>query len=301
MAPHSIFIDSFEMKKSLLLILAVLVCVGAEARSKKRDKKKAKTELVNTIPTVPADSLSYALGVVQASSMLQYLQQREAVDTAYIDVALSALTCNLPKEQVNRIIAFAAGLKIQQMNEQMVPNLNGELVGKPDSNYLVLPIMNQGLADAAKGELTMMSAELATQLVQRQQDHLLANVRIDGERFLEQNKDAEGVVTRESGLQYKVLTAGTGAVATDSSTVEVHYEGRLLNGTIFDSSYQRGKPITLKPTQVIKGWAEALKLMPEGSTWELYVPYTLGYGEQGTRNIPPYSVLIFKVQLLKVK
>ena len=288
------------MKKILILLLAILVCVGVDARSKKREKKKAKAKIENLIPAVPADSLSYALGVVQAPSLVQYLQQREAVDTALLDVALSALTCNLPEEQVERIIAFAAGLKVQKMNVQMVPNLNSELVGKPDTNYLQLPMMNLGLAEAAKGALTMMSNEQAQQLVQRQQEHMLGNVRVEGEQFLEQNKDAEGVVTRESGLQYKVLTMGTGAVATDTSMVEVHYEGRLLNGTIFDSSYQRGTPISLKPTQVIKGWAEALKLMPEGSTWELYVPYNLGYGENGTRNIPPYSTLIFKVQILKV-
>ena len=94
---------------------------------------------------------------------------------------------------------------------------------------------------------------------------------------------------------------GTGAVATDTSEVEVHYEGTLIDGTVFDSSYKRGKPATFRADQVIKGWTEALKMMPEGSVWDLYIPYNLAYGERGTRGIPPFATLIFKVELLKVK
>ena len=107
--------------------------------------------------------------------------------------------------------------------------------------------------------------------------------------------------TTPSGLQYRVIKQGTGAMATDTTEVEVHYEGKLIDGTVFDSSYRRGKPATFHPDQVIKGWTEALKMMPEGSVYELYIPYNLGYGERGTQSIPPYSTLIFKVELLKVK
>ena len=104
-----------------------------------------------------------------------------------------------------------------------------------------------------------------------------------------------------SGLQYRVITQGKGVVANDTTDVEVHYEGKLIDGTIFDSSYQRGKTATFKPTQVIKGWTEALKMMPEGSTWELFIPYDLAYGERGNQNIPPFATLIFKVEVVKVK
>ena len=96
------------------------------------------------------------------------------------------------------------------------------------------------------------------------------------------------------------MKAGKGALATDTTLVEVNYEGRLTDGTIFDSSFKRGQTAKFKPTQVIKGWTEALKLMPEGSTWELYLPYDLAYGEKGTGSIPPYSTLIFKVEIVKV-
>ena len=108
--------------------------------------------------------------------------------------------------------------------------------------------------------------------------------------------------TLPSGLQYRVLDEGKGALATDSSEVEVHYEGSLIDGTVFDSSYKRGQPSSFRPDQVIKGWREALCLMPEGSVWNLYIPAELGYGERGSgRSIPGNSTLIFKVEVLKVK
>ncbi len=289
------------MKKTLFILLALFVCVGMEAQNtRKKDKKVAKKAIVNTVQPVAADSLSYAIGLLQAESLVQYLTQREAVDTAHLDVALSALNCNLPAEEVNRLIAFVAGLKIQKMNADMQGSLNRDFTGKADTNFVQLPLMNQGLSDAALNRQGMLTKEQAHDIVKRQERFITENLRIEGEQFLEANKDAEGVVTRPSGLQYKVLTAGKGAVATENDMVEVHYEGRLLNGTVFDSSYKRGQTASFKPTQVIKGWKEALTLMPEGSTYELYIPYNLGYGEAGTRGIPPYATLIFKVQVIKV-
>lgn len=127
-------------------------------------------------------------------------------------------------------------------------------------------------------------------------------IREEGEKFLAENKSKEGVITTASGLQYKVLTAGTGAVPTKTDKVKVQYEGKLLDGTVFDSSYQRNQPATFGVTQVIKGWTEALQLMPVGSKWELYIPYQLAYGERGSgSNIKPYSMLIFTVELLDIE
>ncbi len=121
-------------------------------------------------------------------------------------------------------------------------------------------------------------------------------------KFLEENALKEGVVTTASGLQYKVLTQGTGArPASGNSEVEVHYEGSLINGTVFDSSYKRGEPITFFLNQVISGWTEGVQLMPTGSTYEFYIPSALGYGTRGAAGvIPPNATLIFKVELIKV-
>ncbi len=122
----------------------------------------------------------------------------------------------------------------------------------------------------------------------------------EGEKFLAENKTKEGVITTESGLQYKVIKEGNGATPVTADKVKVHYEGTLLDGTVFDSSYERKEPAEFGVTQVIRGWTEALQLMKEGGILELHIPYQLAYGERGSGSIKPYSMLKFKVELLEV-
>lgn len=149
-------------------------------------------------------------------------------------------------------------------------------------------ILNKYFAEAEK-EKAAEAAEIAAQFKQ------------EGEAFLAENAKKEGVVTLPSGLQYKVLTEGTGKKATKSSRVKCHYEGTFINGQKFDSSYDRNEPAVFGVTQVIAGWTEALQLMAEGSAWELYIPYQLAYGEAGAHGaIPPCATLIFKVELIEV-
>ena len=121
-----------------------------------------------------------------------------------------------------------------------------------------------------------------------------------GEKFLAENKTKPGVVTLPSGVQYKVIKEGTGAMPKDTSLVKVHYEGKTLEGKVFDSSYKRGEPIKLRANQVIKGWTEALVHMPAGSVWEVYIPQNMAYGENGQGDIKPFSMLIFKIELVEV-
>ena len=122
------------------------------------------------------------------------------------------------------------------------------------------------------------------------------------DEFLAENKAKEGVVTTPSGLQYKIITKGNGAVPADSSKVKVNYKGTLIDGTEFDSSYKRNEPATFRANQVIKGWTEALTMMPVGSKWELYIPYDLAYGSRETGSqIKPFSTLIFEVELLGIE
>ncbi len=123
----------------------------------------------------------------------------------------------------------------------------------------------------------------------------------EGEKFLAENAKKEGVVTLPSGLQYKVITEGAGVKPTATQQVKCHYEGTLVNGAKFDSSYDRNEPAVFPVNGVIQGWVEALQLMPAGSKWELYIPYNLAYGERGAgQSIPPYSALVFTVELLEV-
>jgi FKBP-type peptidyl-prolyl cis-trans isomerase FklB len=125
--------------------------------------------------------------------------------------------------------------------------------------------------------------------------------KVAGEKFLAENAKKEGVKTLAGGVQYKVIKEGNGAIPADTSRVKVNYEGRLLDGTVFDSSYKRGEPAEFRCNQVIKGWTEALVHMPAGSVWEVYVPQELAYGpRQQGNDIKPFSMLIFKIELLEV-
>jgi FKBP-type peptidyl-prolyl cis-trans isomerase FklB len=124
--------------------------------------------------------------------------------------------------------------------------------------------------------------------------------RAEGEKFLKENAGKDSVKVTPSGLQYKVLTVGTGAIPTATQKVKVNYEGRLIDGTVFDSSYKRKQPATFACNQVIKGWTEALTMMPVGSKWELFIPQELAYGDREAGKIPPFSMLIFTVELLEI-
>jgi FKBP-type peptidyl-prolyl cis-trans isomerase FklB len=132
---------------------------------------------------------------------------------------------------------------------------------------------------------------------QEQMNQESAENKVKGQKFLEENKKNKDVIVTNTGLQYKVITMGTGNKPQATSNVTVHYEGKLIDGTIFDSSYQRGETISFKLNQVIPGWTEALQLMPTGSIYELYIPSDLGYGDRSIPGIPAGSVLIFKVEL----
>lgn len=292
-----------KFKAILMVALAFACCLGADAQKTKKKKFKGTQPAVETVKPVPADTFSYAVGVAQAPSLKQYLMQREGVDTLYLADVVRGLKANLTEKEQKKFAAYAAGLKIAQMNrEQVVPQLNNSATGNKDSVYTDFAIFTEGLCDGLMNQAKNgLSADSAMKVAERQFQYQQQMVKNLNAKFLEDNKQLKGVKTTESGLQYRVLTMGTGAVATDTSEVEVHYEGRLIDGTVFDSSYKRGKPATFRADQMIKGWTEALKMMPEGSVWDLYIPYNLAYGERGTRGIPPFATLIFKVELLKVK
>ena len=168
-----------------------------------------------------------------------------------------------------------------------------------------------GLAGAMKGTTTYSQQiteaifrRLQMTLQEREQEETNAEASLieqEGANFLKENAAREGVTTTASGLQYEVLVKGDGPIPADTSEVEVHYEGSLMDGTVFDSSYERGEPISFPLNRVIAGWTEGVQLMPVGSTYMLYIPSELGYGSQGTGPIPPNSVLIFKIELLGIK
>lgn len=286
-----------KLKTILILALVALVCVDGSARSRKK-----KLQFVNPVQPVAAKDYSYAIGVAQAKSLKDYLMQREGVEAQYLPMAIQGMRdyTNLTPDDRKKQQAYAAGLRIGEMNEmQVVPAFNQQATGKRDTTFVDAELLVNGLADGMNGVATL-SADSAMKLAEQQMEFYKNEIKNANALWLYANKQLKGVKTLPSGLQYRILTAGNGPVATDTTQVEVHYEGKLIDGTVFDSSYKRGQTATFRPDQVIKGWTEALQLMPEGSTWELFIPYDLAYGENGTQNIPPYSTLIFKVEVIKV-
>jgi FKBP-type peptidyl-prolyl cis-trans isomerase len=169
----------------------------------------------------------------------------------------------------------------------------------------------QGFTEAFRGAApvseeaarrTFQSLQAALQEAEaRQASEAAQEAREAGFAWLAENGAREGVVTTTSGLQYEILVKGEGSMPADTSTVRVHYEGKLTDGTVFDSSYDRGEPISFPLNRVIRGWTEGLQLMPTGSTYMFYISPDLGYGERGTGPIPPNAVLIFKVDLLGIE
>lgn len=164
----------------------------------------------------------------------------------------------------------------------------------------------KAFSEIMKNEETTMSLEEASKHIQEyfsaKQNEMLEMNKQKGELFLAENAKKENVVTLPSGLQYEILTEGDGATPTATDTVKCHYHGTLIDGTVFDSSVQRGQPATFGVTQVIKGWVEALQLMPVGSKWRLFVPSDMAYGQQGAGNdIQPNATLIFEVELLEIQ
>ncbi len=261
------------MKLRTLFILALAgACLCAPARSR---KKKQQTLKIEKMQPVPADTFSYAMGVAQSESLKQYLLRNEGVDSAYIGEVVKALQeyDALTGADVKRKAAYAAGLRIAEMNKKALPSINKQFAG--DSVYMSLPQFTKGLTEGMTGK-GAVSADSAMNIVKRQQEFRLQQLKGENEVYLINNAKLKDVRKTASGLQYKVIKQGTGAVASDTTEVEVHYEGKLIDGTVFDSSYKRGKPATFRPNQVIKGWTEALKMMPEGSVYELYIPYELG-------------------------
>src|SRR5512135_3380744 len=177
---------------------------------------------------------------------------------------------------------------------------------------LNVEVYTSGLRDSLGGkESQMTSEEIRDTITSLQQRLMAAQQKVQKEQaaknlsesktFLVENGKKEGIKTLSSGLEYKVITEGSGKMPKAEDTVTVHYKGTLIDGTEFDSSYKRGQPATFQVNGVIKGWTEALQLMKEGSKWQLFIPPELGYGERSAGPIPPNSALIFEVELLTVK
>lgn len=288
-----------KFRSMLVVALATTLSFSAFAakKTKKNNKKVAQPVMVK--PVSPAD-FSYAAGVAQSASLAQFLAQRSGVDSAHIKDFVEGLSKEVSADEAAKLRALLASIDIKKQMPQIVQSMNQQATGKGDTTYVDAATFLKGLTEGLLKTNTL-SADSATKIEQQQYDYYTQQLKTRNADFLKNYAKQKGVKSTPSGLLYKVIKEGDGAMPTDTSEVEVHYEGKLVDGTVFDSSYKRGETATFAVNQVIKGWSEAVKLMKVGAEYEVCLPYEIAYGERGTRGIPPYSTLIFKIELKGIK
>ena len=299
------------MKKTILLALALVASASlftATAQKKKAATKKGAVKEEPVKLSNGSDSLSYAAGMSITNGLIPFLVQQQGVDTTYMADFVKGFQMVANGGSDPKMKAYAAGMDIaKQVKERMMPDLTKDFQDTPDS--IVTSLFYKGFSDALLKDSSVFKQEGAEAYFRDKQiankaakdEKLYGANRDAGRQFLAENAKKEGVVTLPSGLQYKVLVKGDGPIPTLDDKVQVNYEGRLVDGTMFDASAKHGdKPMEFKPSQVIKGWQEALTMMPVGSTWQLFIPFELAYGDRDSGQIKPFSALVFDVQLVGI-
>lgn len=294
--------ETARLKKVIAELLDMVASL--KNRNSELDEKRKKADLKTDI-----DSLSYAIGMARTEGLDQYLAQ-QGIDSTQMSEFLKGFNEGAAKID-KKDVAYMAGLQVGQMvSKQWVEGFNQQIFGNDSTQSISRENLLAGFVAGVIGKGGAMDMMKAQEYMRTQMDAIkekataekYADNKAAGEKFLAENKAKEGVVTTPSGLQYKIITKGNGAVPADSSKVKVNYKGTLIDGTEFDSSYKRNEPATFRANQVIKGWTEALTMMPVGSKWELYIPYDLAYGSRETGSqIKPFSTLIFEVELLGIE
>ncbi|MDO4180126.1 MAG: FKBP-type peptidyl-prolyl cis-trans isomerase [Bacteroidales bacterium] len=285
--------------KKISIFAAVVAAAGLASCTAQAPKANLKSDV---------DSLSYMMGITNTQGLDMYLTQQLGVDTTYMADFIRGVQEGANKTS-KKDVAYMAGLQIgQQVGGRMFDMMSQRIFGNDSTQSLSRDNFLAGFM-ATLQKKNAVSMEEATTYVQSKAESIkekatekkYAENKKAGEDFLAENAKKEGVKVTASGLQYKIIKEGNGAIPADSSKVKVNYKGTLIDGTEFDSSYSRNEPFITPVNRVIKGWTEALTMMPVGSKWELYIPQDLAYGSHDTGKIKPFSTLIFEVELLSIE
>ena len=282
------------MKKILMTALVLVASASLFTAGAANNKKKNVKKVTPVALATESDSLSYAAGVYATRGLIPFIQQSYQVDTAYMEDFIRGYEEAIDKANTPQGTAYIVGMQIAQMvHQRILPGTREELKSTKDS--IDANMFSRGFVAALANDTTLFTEKKAGEY----KKEALAGA---GEKFLAENAKKPGVKVLPSGLQYKVIKAGQGEVPKASDEVEVIYEGRLIDGTVFDATSKHGgaKTDKFRAGNLIKGWTEALTTMPVGSKWQLYIPYELAYGERQAGQIPPYSTLVFDLELVSI-
>ncbi|MGI6243558.1 MAG: FKBP-type peptidyl-prolyl cis-trans isomerase [Prevotella sp.] len=298
--------------KKILLLVAIFVAGASVStiqagKKKDKDKKKQKTEMgAPVVLSSRGDSLSFAAGYTATQGLLDYLQRQLHVDTAYMAEFIRGYNERIAKGNDPAYNAYIAGTQIaHQAENQILPSMKQNLEGTPDS--IRAAIFHQGFLAGVSEDTTIYNGMTARELFetksQEAKEAKNAAYKAENVAWLKDNATKPGVNVMASGLQYKVLKTGSGPKPAADQTVEVIYEGKTIDGNVFDatSRHHGKKTDSFRCNQVIKGWTEALTNMTVGSKWEIYIPQELAYGAHQAGQIKPFSTLIFTVELVGIE
>lgn len=286
------------MKKTLLIVAAAIVAFGS----------CNKGGIPKGNPETDLDTLSYELGVANSQSVKMYIANQLGVDTAYMDEFYKGFAAAAQAGNDKKLAAYYAGVQIgQQVGTQVYSAANSELFGSDSTKTINLTQLVAGFIEGAKGEPIINLEQIKRELTKRVEAYKDQNLtktygenKKKSDAFIAQKAKEADVKKLPGGTLYKVISEGKGPVPAPTNKVQVIYEGKTIDGNVFDSSEKNngGKPTEVMLNQVVPGWQEALSIMPEGSEWELYIPYNQAYGNRDMGTIKPYSALIFKIKLV---
>ncbi len=253
------------------------------------------------------DTVSYAFGVVQGQGLKDYITRGMGIDSTNIDEFVKGFNVGVNSGDDKEKEAYYIGVQMGiQLSSRMVKAVNHDLFGEDSTKSISMKNLLAALVTSVEGGKTIMTPDQAQMVWQTKSQAIKAKAmeqqygenKKAGAKFLADYAKQPGVKKLDGGVLYKVIKEGKGEMPKDTSMVRVHYEGKTIDGKVFDSSYKRKEPVALRANQVIPGWTTALTHMPVGSTWEVVIPYDKAYGAQDTPQIKPFSTLIFKIELV---